>query len=74
MLLVQSKKSECNTKVIEIENKITNDRDHDIYIYIYICVCVCVCVYITSQEFNKLTAETFTARLAIVQQFCRDFC
>ena len=33
----------------EIENKITTDHDHD--------------EYITTQEFNKLTLETFTARL-----------
>ena len=32
-----------------MENKITLDRDHD--------------KYITTQEFNKLTAENFTTRL-----------
>ena len=44
------KKIDCNTKMSEIENKITTDHDHD--------------EYITTQEFNKLTLETFTARLA----------
>ena len=34
----------------EIENKITTDHDHD--------------KYITTQEFNKLTAENFSAILA----------
>ena len=43
------KKTYYNTKIIGIENKITNDLDHD--------------KYITTQEFNKLTAEDFTARL-----------
>ena len=37
-------------KIIEIENKITTDHDHD--------------RYITTQEFNKLTSEICTARLA----------
>ena len=44
------KKTDYNTKISEIENKITTDHDHD--------------KYITTQEFNKLTAESFTARLA----------
>ena len=35
---------------IEIENKTNNDHDHD--------------QFITTQEFNKLTAENLTARLA----------
>ena len=43
------KKTDYNiTKVIEIENKI-NDHDH--------------AKYITTQEFNKLTSENFTAGL-----------
>ena len=39
-----------NTKISEIENKITIDHDHD--------------KYITAQEFHKLTSENVTARLA----------
>ena len=42
-------KTDCNTKINEIGKKIT-DYDHD--------------KYITTQEFNKLTAEDITARLA----------
>ena len=45
-----AKKSDYNTKISEIENKITTDQDHD--------------KYSTTKEFNKLIAETFTARLA----------
>ena len=44
------KKTEYNRKISEIENKVTTDNYHD--------------KYITTQEFNKLTAENFTARLA----------
>ena len=43
------KKANYNTKVSEIENRIATDHDYD--------------KYITTQEFNKLTAESFTARL-----------
>ena len=43
------KKTDYNTKISEIENKIT-DHDHD--------------KYITTQEFNRLTSENFTANLA----------
>ena len=49
MLVIQSKKPENNTKNNKTENKIT-DYDHD--------------KYITSPEFNKLTSENFSARLA----------
>ena len=49
MLVIQLKKSDYNTKISEIEKKIT-DHDHH--------------KYITTPEFNKLTAEYFTARLA----------
>ena len=42
------KKVDCNTKINKIEEKIV-DLDHD--------------RYITNQEFNKLTAEHFAARL-----------
>ena len=44
------KKTDYNTKISEIENKITTDHDND--------------KCITTQEFNELTAESFTARLA----------
>ena len=42
-------KTDYNTKITEIENKTTTDHEHD--------------KYITTQEFNKLTLENFTARL-----------
>ena len=45
-----AKITDCNIKISEIENKITADHDLD--------------KYITAQEFNKLTSETFTASLA----------
>ena len=44
------KKTDYNTKINKIVNKTTTDFDHD--------------KYITGQEFNKLTVEGFTARLA----------
>ena len=43
------KKNDYNTKINEIEKKIT-DHSHD--------------KYITTPEFNKLTVENFAARLA----------
>ena len=43
------KKTDCNTKISENENKTITDHDHD--------------KYITTQEFNKLTSEKFPARL-----------
>ena len=49
MLVIQSKKTEYDTKVSEIEKKVT-DHDHD--------------KYITTSEFNNLTAKSFAARLA----------
>ena len=49
MLVIQSEKTDYNTKIIEIEKKIT-DHSHD--------------KYITTAEFNKLTAKNFGARLA----------
>ena len=42
-------KTDYNTKINEIEKKIT-DHDHD--------------KYITTQGFNELTSEDFTVRLA----------
>ena len=48
MLVIQLKKTDYNTKINEIENKITN-HSHD--------------KYITTPEFNKLTAENFAVRL-----------
>ena len=44
------KKTDYNTKISEIENKITRDHGHD--------------KYITTQKFIKLTAENFITRLA----------
>ena len=44
------KKTDYDTKISEIENKITTDHDHD--------------KYITTQEFNKLTSENVNTRLA----------
>ena len=46
-----NKKTDYNTNISETENKNTTDHDHDHD------------KYITTQEFNKLTAENFTARL-----------
>ena len=43
------KKTDYNTKISEIENKITTDHDHD--------------KYITTQQLNKFTSENFTTRL-----------
>ena len=43
------KKLTITKKITEIEDKITTDHDHD--------------KYITTQEFNNLTSESFTARL-----------
>ena len=43
------KKTDYNTKISEIENKV-NDHNHD--------------KYITTQEFNTLAADAFKARLA----------
>ena len=42
-------KADYNTKINEIEKKITADHDDD--------------KYITTQEFSKLISKTFTARL-----------
>ena len=47
--MIQLKKTDYNTKISIIENKITTDDDHD--------------KYITTQEFYKFTAKAFTARL-----------
>ena len=49
MLVIYLKKTDYDTKVNEIEKKIT-DHSHD--------------EYITTPEFNKLTAENFAPRLA----------
>ena len=43
------KKTDYKKKISEIKNKITTDHDHD--------------KYITTQEFNKLISDNFTARL-----------
>ena len=44
------KKTDYNTKISKIENKITADHDHD--------------KYITTKEFSKLTSEKFAEKLA----------
>ena len=49
MVVIQSKRTDYDTKVNEIEKKIT-DHNHG--------------KYINTPEFNKLTAENFAARLA----------
>ena len=49
VLVIQSRKTDDNTKINEIEKKIT-DHDHSNK-------------YITTPEFNKLTSENFAARL-----------
>ena len=49
MLVIQLKKTYYNTKINETENKI-NNHDH--------------AKYITTQKFNKLKSDNFTARLA----------
>ena len=51
MLVIQLKKTDYNTKGNEIEKKITDHSYNK---------------YITTSEFNKLTAENFAARLAQV--------
>ena len=48
MLVIYLNKTDYNTKISETENTNT-DHDHD--------------KHITTQEFNKLTSEYFTARL-----------
>ena len=45
------KKTDCNTKITEIESKLKN-HNHD--------------KYITTSEFNTLAADVFNARLALV--------
>ena len=49
MLVIKSTKTDFSTKIGEIEKKIS-DYDHD--------------KYITTPEFNKLTAESFVSRFA----------
>ena len=44
------KKADYNTKIDKVEKKATTDHDH--------------AKYVTTQEFNKLTSESFAARLA----------
>ena len=49
-IVLQSKKSDYDTNINEIENKITTDHDHD--------------KFITTQEFNTFkTSENFASRL-----------
>ena len=49
MLVIESRKSDSNTTISEIENEITANDDHD--------------KYITTQELDSLPAENVTARL-----------
>ena len=49
MLVIVLKKTDYDTKVAEIENKL-NNRNHD--------------KYITTSEFNDLAGDVFNARLA----------
>ena len=50
ILVISSKKTtDYKRKTSEIENKVSTDHDHD--------------KYITTQEFNNLTSENFTAKL-----------
>ena len=48
MFVIQLKKTDYNTKINKIQNKIS-DHDHD--------------KYIGTQEFNRLSSENFTTRL-----------
>ena len=58
MLVIQSRKTDYNTEINEIEKKIT-DHSHD--------------KYITTPEFNELTAEKFAARLAQADLVTKTF-
>ena len=51
MLLIQLKKTDNNSKVTEIENKL-NNHNHE--------------KYVDTSEFNKLAVDIFNARLAQV--------
>ena len=58
MLVVLLKKTEYNTKVTDIENKLNNhNRDK----------------YITTPEFNKLAAHVFNARLVQVNLISKTY-
>ena len=48
-MLVVYQKADHDTKISEIQNKITADYDHD--------------KYITTKELDQLTSENFTATL-----------
>ena len=58
MLVIQSRKTDYNTEINEIEKKIT-DHSHD--------------KYITTPEYNELTAEKFAARLAQADLVTKTF-
>ena len=49
MLVIQLKKTDYNTKVTKIENKLNNHNHNK---------------YITTPEFNRLATDVFNARLA----------
>ena len=57
MLAIQLKKTDYDTKINEIEKKIT-DHKHE--------------KYIATPEFNKLTLENFAARLAQTNSVTKD--
>ena len=48
--MLEIKKTDYDSKISETEKKFTTDHDHG--------------KYVSTQEFNKLTSENFTARLA----------
>ena len=50
MLVIYSKQLTITQKLVKFKTKISTNHNHD--------------KYITTQEFNKLTSENFTARLA----------
>ena len=59
MSIIQLKKADCNTKVIEIDNKF-NNHNHD--------------KYIDTSDFNELAVDVFNARLAQANQVTKtDF-
>ena len=56
-LVIQLKKTEYNTKVTEIENKLNNHNHNK---------------YIDTQEFNKLATDVFNATLAQVNLITKN--
>ena len=59
MSIIQLKKADCNTKVIETDNKFNNHNNDK---------------YIDTSEFNELAVDVFNARLAQANQVTKtDF-